>query len=70
MHGTQLVHKDEKPNLFTSPTDDWWRLIRKGLSPAFSANNLRFCCPHCLPTNLVPSRSTGASHSRFTIRGQ
>jgi hypothetical protein len=37
----QLAHEQEKSNLFTSKTDDWWRLIRKGLSPAFSANNLR-----------------------------
>ena len=41
MHGMQLAHKGEEPNLFTSPTNDWWRLVRKGLSPAFSANNLR-----------------------------
>lgn len=39
----QLAHEGEKSNLFTSKTDDWWRLIRKGLSPAFSANNLRYC---------------------------
>ena len=37
----QLAHEEEKSNLFTSRTNDWWRLIRKGLSPAFSANNLR-----------------------------
>ncbi|BDA47645.1 Cytochrome P450 3A28 [Coccomyxa sp. Obi] len=36
-----LAHNEEKSNLFTSRTNDWWRLIRKGLSPAFSANNLR-----------------------------
>ena len=40
----QLAHEQEKSNLFTSNTDDWWRLIRKGLSPAFSANNLRCAC--------------------------
>ena len=40
----QLAHEQEKSNLFTSKTNDWWRLIRKGLSPAFSANNLRCAC--------------------------
>lgn len=47
----QLAHKDEKPNLFTSPMDDWWRLIRKGLSPAFSANSLRYAC--CTPLSAM-----------------
>ena len=41
----QLAHEEEKSNLFTSRTNDWWRLIRKGLSPAFSANNLRCNAP-------------------------
>ena len=52
MSALQLAHEEEKSNLFTSKTDDWWRLIRKGLSPAFSTNNLRcactpgaYCCP-------------------------
>ena len=53
----QMAHKNEMPNLFTSPTDDWWRLIRKGLSPAFSANNLRCCYLHVC-VRIVPAHRT------------
>lgn len=57
----QLAHEQEKSNLFTSKTDDWWRLIRKGLSPAFSANNLRCACASqsLLPRFSVPHKVPG-----------
>ncbi len=31
-----------KPNIFTSHTDDYWRLVRKGVAPAFSPKNIRY----------------------------
>ena len=37
----QLARDEEVPNMFTSTTNDWWRLIRKSLAPAFAAANLR-----------------------------
>ncbi len=40
----QLLHAEGKPNIFTSHTDDYWRLIRKGVAPAFSPKNIR-CVP-------------------------
>ena len=38
----QLLHAGGMPNIFTSPTDDYWRLIRKGVAPAFSPKNIRY----------------------------
>lgn len=38
----QLNHAEGKGNIFTSPSDDYWRLIRKGIMPAFSSNNIRY----------------------------
>ena len=37
----QLLHAKAKPNIFTSPTDAYWRLVRKGVAPAFSVKNIR-----------------------------
>lgn len=38
----QLLHAQGKPNIFTSHTDDYWRLVRKGVAPAFSPKNIRY----------------------------
>lgn len=38
----QLLHAKAKPNIFTSPTDAYWRLVRKGVAPAFSVKNIRY----------------------------
>ena len=37
----QLLHAHGKPNIFTSHTDDHWKLVRKGVAPAFSPKNIR-----------------------------
>ena len=37
----QLNHAEGKGNIFTSPSDEYWRLVRKGIMPAFSSNNIR-----------------------------
>lgn len=31
-------------NVLTGPTDDHWRAVRKGVSPAFSAQRMRDAC--------------------------
>ena len=41
-HALQLVHAEGKPNIFTSKSDDYWKLVRKGIMPAFSSNNIRW----------------------------
>lgn len=38
----QLLHAEGKPNIFTSHTDEYWRLVRKGVAPAFSPKNIRY----------------------------
>ena len=37
----QLNHAGGKPTIFTSPTDDHWRLVRKAVAPAFNPKNIR-----------------------------
>lgn len=37
----QLLHAEGKPNIFTSHTDEYWKLVRKGVAPAFSPKNIR-----------------------------
>ena len=37
----QLLHAEGKPNIFTSHTDDYWKVVRKGVAPAFSPKNIR-----------------------------
>ena len=38
----QLVQAEGKPNIFTSKSDEYWKLVRKGIMPAFSSNNIRW----------------------------
>ena len=38
----QLLHAEGKPNIFTSHTDDYWKVVRKGVAPAFSSKNIRY----------------------------
>ena len=54
----QLARDGEVPNMFTSATDDWWRLIRKSLAPAFAASNLRHLPAGCAAQH-CPSHSPG-----------
>lgn len=37
----QLLHAKSAPNIFTSYTNDYWKMIRKGVAPAFNPINLR-----------------------------
>ena len=38
---TQLLHPRSAPTIFTSKTNDHWRLVRKGVAPAFNPKNIR-----------------------------
>ena len=37
----QLNHAKGLGNIFTSPSDEHWRLVRKGIMPAFNSVNIR-----------------------------
>ena len=55
-HALQLVHAEGKPNIFTSKSDDYWKLVRKGIMPAFSSNNVRWVSQNCAAlSHLRPS---------------
>jgi fatty acid synthase len=67
----QLLHAQGKPNIFTSHTDEYWKLVRKGVAPAFSPKNIRCggCCLHAshggegvLPDNAVQQCRKGFGH--------
>ena len=46
----QLTSDSGHPNLFTAKTGDpQWRLVRKGVAPAFNPQNIRFVS-HAQPT--------------------
>ncbi|CAL8464267.1 g3802 [Coccomyxa elongata] len=47
----QLLHAKEKPNIFTSHTDEYWKLVRKGVAPAFSPKNIRKGFGHVVQVN-------------------
>lgn len=38
---TRMMSSSGHPDLVTGATDNWWRLFRKGLAPAFSPANIR-----------------------------
>ncbi|KAK9826059.1 hypothetical protein WJX74_008792 [Apatococcus lobatus] len=40
-HFDVLNHASGKPTIFTSPSDDHWRLVRKAVAPAFNPKNIR-----------------------------
>ena len=37
----QMMSEKGHPDLVTSLTDESWRLVRKGVAPAFSPHNIR-----------------------------
>ena len=37
----QLLHAKGKPTIFTSKSDAHWKLVRKGVAPAFNPKNIR-----------------------------
>ena len=37
----QLLHAKGKPTIFTSKADQHWKLVRKGVAPAFNPKNIR-----------------------------
>ncbi|KAK9846641.1 hypothetical protein WJX81_008242 [Elliptochloris bilobata] len=50
-HFNTLLHAGGEPNIFTSHTDAYWRLVRKGVAPAFSAKSMRQGFAHVLAVN-------------------
>ena len=38
----QMMSATGHPDLVTGMTDSWWRLVRKGVAPAFSPANIRW----------------------------
>ena len=38
----QMMSATGHPDLVTGMTDGWWRLVRKGVAPAFSPANIRY----------------------------
>ncbi|KAK9905036.1 hypothetical protein WJX75_008344 [Coccomyxa subellipsoidea] len=46
-----LLHAHGKPNIFTSHIDDYWKLVRKGVAPAFSPKNIRKGFGHVVQVN-------------------
>ncbi|CAK0783590.1 hypothetical protein CVIRNUC_006789 [Coccomyxa viridis] len=46
-----LLHAEGKPNIFTSHTNDYWKLVRKGVAPAFSSKNIRKGFGHVVQVN-------------------
>ncbi|BDA49870.1 Cytochrome P450 3A28 [Coccomyxa sp. Obi] len=46
-----LLHPQGKPNIFTSHTDEYWKLVRKGVAPAFSPKNIRKGFGHVVQVN-------------------
>ena len=57
MHGNvaatllQMMSATGHPDLVTGMTDGWWRLVRKGIAPAFSPANIR-CSASRLPATI------------------
>ncbi|KAK9807492.1 hypothetical protein WJX72_000759 [[Myrmecia] bisecta] len=50
-HFNVLLHAKGLPNIFTSRTDDYWKLVRKSVAPAFNPKNIRKGFGHVLQVN-------------------
>ena len=42
----QMMGASGHPDLVSGVTDEWWRLVRKGVAVAFSPANIRSGDPH------------------------
>ncbi len=49
----QMMGTKGHPDLVSGPTDEWWRMVRKGVSVAFSPANIR-CATQALGCDSYP----------------
>ncbi len=69
----QMMGSSGHPDLVTGPTDEWWRLVRKGVAAAFSPANIRFArgtscqAAPCCTNPVERSHISSASNQQFQL---
>lgn len=56
----QMMSDKGMPDLVSGMTDEWWRLFRKGLAPAFNPASIRFETDHSCVVEICQFRPCGS----------